>query len=162
MEKTKFPFEEKDVERIKNDVTTPFEELLKNINRDYCLDYGSVVLAIGAIAASAVKRANNMPFGGITGYQASFVMWEMVRHLTMKDGPARLLCFEDMLFPQYEEKFKPTISKDTHEWLVSQAKSKLAEASKSGTSVHPTVEAHWKEIVDGKVPFNYSVRSEDV
>lgn len=158
MEKLKVPFDEKDVERIKNDVATPFEELLKNIDRDYCLDYGSVVMAIGAIAASAVKRANMMPFGGITGHQASFVMWEMVRHLTMRDGPARILYFEDMLYPQYSEKFEPTIAKETHEWLIEQAKNKLAEAKSSGTHIHEAVEAHWKSIADGKIPFNYSVK----
>ena len=42
---------------------------------DYPHDYGSVCVAVAACALAGVYAANSLPQGGITSYQAGFVMW---------------------------------------------------------------------------------------
>ena len=60
-----------------------------------------------------------------------------------------------MLYPQYEYKFDKTISPETWSALQNEASRKLQESS---GFVHPDVVKHWKNIVDGKVPFGYKVK----
>lgn len=42
-------------------------------------DYGTICVAIGAIAAAAARAADRSPNGGITGFQAGAVFWEFTR-----------------------------------------------------------------------------------
>ncbi len=90
---------------------------------EYEHDYGTICHAIasGAIAtANAIQRS---PSGGISGFQAGCVMWEMIKQWgVFGDGPLRMVDFSDMLYPQYAYKFK---SITRHVWETLQAKAKV-------------------------------------
>lgn len=135
--------------------------------------YESIVTAIAMCAVAAAWAANNHPNydsvlslgkGGITGWQASFVMrvfvWEFVGHWMHKQGSAgmKLVDFDNMLYPQYDYKFNDhTISASTFEALQEKAKNRL-ETSKYASK---KVRAHWESIVAGTVPFGWEIRKED-
>lgn len=130
-------------------------EFMRHITRDYRHDYGTVCHALAACAVAATWAAEKGQ--GITGFQAGFIFWDFYRHWMQEDGPARMLKYEDMLYPQYERRFR-TIGAETWEWLQAEAATKLAEADSE--FVHPNVLTHWQSIVDGNVPFGYLVEVE--
>lgn len=124
---------------------------LKKLIKRYVHDYGTIVYAISAGMKATFNFINRSPQGGITGFQASFLGWDLARQFLVhgEKGPLSLKIWERALYPQYEGIFKSTISKDTWKWLQEQAKEKLS--SKQTKSVE--VEKHWQNIVDGKIPF---------
>lgn len=126
---------------------------------DYPHDYGSVCVAVAACALAAVYAANSLPQGGITSYQAGFVMWEFIRQLNYRGNKCglRMIDYDNMLLPQYADKYEKTISSDTWKLLQEEAKRNLEEKSKYA---HPNVINHWKSIVDGVVPFGYKIEEE--
>jgi hypothetical protein len=140
-----------------NELKTP-EDLAKFVHHlmdDYSHDYGTVCHALGYAALAGAKVADRHPGqGGITGFQAGFVMWTFIRQWAHEDGPMKLVKFSNMLYPQYDDKFAPTISKSTWEWLQSEAERLLQE---SGACAAGPVVEHWKSIVAGKVPFGHTV-----
>ena len=109
------------------------------------------MLAAGAVATT--WALNHTDSGGISGFQAGAVMWEFMGHWNNITFPARLVTFEDMLYPQYEDKFKKVICKETWDWLQKQAEDRL----KNNLDASSKVKKHWEVIVSGKVPFGYSV-----
>jgi hypothetical protein len=73
------------------------------------------------------------------------------------DAPARLVQYGNMLYPQYGRAFEKTISPSTWEWLQKKATEKLQE----GTRVwHHEVVAHLESIVQGTVPFGYTIEED--
>jgi len=134
-------------------------DFVSHVMSDYSHDYGTVCHAVAACALAAAWAANKEPNGGITGFQAGFVMWDFIKQWSFpynKTG-LRIVDFDNMLYPQYEYKFNKTISKDLWEKLQDEAKNLLAE---KGDFVHPTVSEHWKSIVAGVIPFGYSIIEE--
>jgi len=135
-------------------------EFIRHVMEDYRFDYGTAVHAIAACSVGAAWAGAEAE--GITGFQAGCVMWDFVRywnHSTNKCG-MKLIDYDKMLYPQYEEKYEKVLSKDTWETIQNRAKELLAELegnSGNNAPVHPDVIAHWKSIVDGKVPFGYTV-----
>lgn len=132
---------------------------VKHAMCDYPHDYGSVCVAVAACAIAGVYAADNTPQGGITGYQAGFVMWEFIRQLNYRGNKCglRMIDYDNMLFPQYADKFEKTISSDTWKLLQEEAKKKIEEDS---AFADPAVINHWKSIVDGVVPFGYKIEGE--
>jgi hypothetical protein len=125
---------------------------LDRLQNFYTHDYGTICHAIAASAIATAWAMNKGPQGGITGFQAGAVMWEFIRHWGNLQGPARMLTYDDMLYPQSEHKYK-TISQDTFDWIQEQAKEHLADANKGSVEVRE----HWQSIVDGVVPFGYTI-----
>lgn len=120
-------------------------------------DYGTIVYAVAAVAVQAAKVMDRQPCGGITGFQAGAVFWTFWQRWLREDGPARIIKYEDMLFPQYERHFtQRTISAGTWKWLQEQAK----RHSDTVTDAHPDVMAHWTRIVSGVVPFGYAAEDD--
>lgn len=69
--------------------------------------------------------------------------------------------YDDMLYPQYENKFEKTIPRDIFESLQKAAKEKLEkDVRPSYPTTHPLVVEHWQSIVDGKVPFGYTIEED--
>lgn len=128
---------------------------LKKLTEDYKHDYGTICHAVAAAAVAAAWAVEKSPQGGITGFQAGAVMWEFMRAWNNVEAPAWLHKGEDMMFPQYHEKFT-TISSETWEWLQKRAKKYLAEESRV---VDERVVAHWQAIANGTVPFGLGVRA---
>ena len=131
-------------------------EFFRHLTEDYHHDYGTVCHAMAAIGLAAMWAFNKSEGarGGITGFQAGCVMWEVIRHMNYEDNKCglRLLNMDDLLYPQYEHKFC-SISSDTWETVKKEAQKRLIER---GTA-HPDVVAHWKSIVNGKIPFGLRI-----
>lgn len=118
-------------------------------------DYGTIVHAMAASMTAGFSAVERSPQGGITGFQASHVMWKVLEAVFKIAYPARLTKFEDMLFPQYEEDFQ-TITADVLEWLQTQAKMKIVTKDEYS---NPNVVRHWQSIVDGVIPFGFKLRA---
>ena len=129
---------------------------LDKLMNDYKHDYGTICHAISIGSIATMWAMNNEEQGGITGFQAGIIMWENIRNwqTELRDVPIKLVTYEDMLYPQYENKFEKTISKSTWEWLQLKAQEAI---DRGAVNAHPSVYEHWKSIVNGKVPFGYIV-----
>lgn len=128
-------------------------EFAKELLIDTQHDYGTVCHAVGAIALAGANLGAKIQ--GITGFQASFVMWDFIRQWNYSDNKCglRIIDYDNMLYPQYEDNFNKIIAKERFELIQKQART-LLETSKNA---HPSIINHWKSIVDGKVPFGYSI-----
>lgn len=140
-------------ERAKKMTAAELPEFIRELIEDYAHDYGTICVAMGAAAVAAVYAVEHSPTGGITGFQAGAVMWEFISGWMHEKGPQRLVNFNDLLYPQSEDKFR-TITPDTWEWVSGEAARHLAE---NGHQAHPDVKAHWESIVAGKIPFGLEV-----
>lgn len=150
-------FEVKELlEKERKDIKS-FDELvnyIQNIKDNYNTGYGTAPRAIAqAILATAWYLSSEF---GITGFQAGFVMWDFIRDWQYSSNKCgmKIVDYDNMLYPQYDCKFEKTISVNTFEALQKAAKKNLEDCK----HVHPTVINHWKSIVDGNVPFGYSIR----
>jgi len=117
-------------------------------------DYNTTVYApSAAILGMAWSMAE---YFGITGFQASCIMWEFITNwmVEYRDSPLRLLNYNKMLYPQFHGDFEKVITPDAWMWLQEQAKKNLEESGYACEGVKD----HWQSIVDGKVPFGYTVR----
>lgn len=130
-------------------------EFINRICNGFNHDYGTICHAIAASSIAAAWAAEKTPQGGITGFQAGAIMWEFIKNWQSYDGPMRLLQYNEMLYPQMEDKFNE-ISKDIWEHLQNEAKKKLDEKE----SLHPNVKSHMESIVAGKIPFGYKLKKE--
>lgn len=129
-------------------------EFVHHVVHDYAHDYGTICHAVAACALAAAHAVNHdKDQGGITGFQAGCLMWEFIRRWIHIDGPARLLQFKMMLYPQHADDFT-TIEPRTRDWLVAEAKKQLESAGE----MHPSVRAHMESVAAGKVPFGYTVK----
>jgi hypothetical protein len=130
---------------------------INHVMNDYVHDYGTVCHAVAACAIAAAWAANEAPGsgGGITGFQAGFVMWDFIQQWGFPSNKCglKIVDYDNMLYPQYETKFAKTLSKDTWEQLKKEAAINLKDCE----HCHPDVINHWKKIVGGDVPFGYTV-----
>ena len=139
---------------------------VNHIMNDYDHDYGTVVHAISTCALAAAWAANlaEGACGGITGFQAGFVMWDFVRQWNHKNNKTgmRLINYDDLLYPQRANEFEKTLTPSTWEHVQKEAKAKIEEAHDDahGYAVHPDVMAHWQSIADGKLPFGFTVKED--
>ena len=144
-------------ERAKTITLEALPDFLKELS-EYPHTYNSIVSAIGAGAVATCWAMNNTENGGITGFQASCVMWDFVQNWMHYETPLKLIKYEDMLYPQYEHEFEKTISKETFEWLREEAEMNISTHTEG--HVHPDVMKHWISIVNGDVPFCYKINEE--
>ena len=144
-------------ERAKSMKPENFPEFFREMTEDYIHDYGTVCHAMAAIGIAAMWAFNKSEGarGGITGFQAGCVIWEVIQHMNYENNTCglRLLDMDDLLYPQYEYKFR-TIDSDTWEAVQREAKNRMIESK----AVHPIVVAHWRNIVNGEVPFGLKVK----
>ena len=135
------------------------DELAKfadHLFNDYIHDYGTVVHAVAAIALAGAWLGSYKE--GITGFQAGFVMWEFIRNWNHKGNKTgmKILDYDDMLYPQCQDRYEKVISQSTWERLQEEAKKNLCSIE----NAHPYVVEHWKSIVNGVVPFGYAVKED--
>lgn len=123
-------------------------------------DYGTVCHACGALALAGAWYGAKKE--GITGFQAGFVMWDFIRQWNYETNKCglKIIDYDNMLYPQYEDKFEKVISKRQWESIQKAAKERLEENT-DFSYVHPEVKKHWQSIVDGVVPFGFKVKDED-
>lgn len=139
-------------------------ELIENLDQlnglikeimEYDHDYGTIVYGCYAAMKAAFKVVNNSPNGGITGFQASCLGWEATKDFLSIRGPAKILDYDNLLFPQYEDDFKKTISVETWKHLQDKAAKELKIGGGS-----PEVQKHWESIVAGKIPFGFTLKAD--
>ena len=133
------------------------DEFINKLATEYEHDYGTVVHAMTAVAIQALKKFDNTPQGGITGFQANAIMWIFIRNWMYHEGPMKLVHYERMLYPQYEGEFSKEIDKDTWKYLQDSARKNLV----ASVGVRPEVRAHWVSIVEGNIPFGYALAKEE-
>lgn len=134
------------VELARNDMPTLIK-VLENFNHDYNTSaLATAVLAYAGYEHMAKKL-------GITGFQAGYAALEFLTFTEIYEIPFFVRSYRDMLYPQYEIKFK-SISRKTFEYLQSEANEKLENES---DLAHKEVIAHWQSIADGHVPFGYII-----
>lgn len=119
-------------------------------------DYGSICVTVAAMAIAGAWCANAFPNGGITGFQAGAIMWEFLGEWNDVKFPAKLVEYEEMLYPQYEEKFQKTINKETWKFLQTEASKMLLEDDRGV----PSVREHWLSIQRGEIPFGYTIKAD--
>lgn len=131
---------------------------MKKLAEEFEHDYGTICHALAASATAAAWAMNRTEQGGITGFQGGAVMWEFIRQWMYvgEHKPLRLVDYSNMLYPQYADKFERTISQDTWKWLQERAKEQLTNDAMS-----PRVREHMERIVNGVVPFGYTVEKGD-
>lgn len=132
---------------------------LKKLTEDYMHDYGTICHAMAAGALATCWAINKSSVGGITGYQAGFVMWKFVRNWNYSDNKTglRVIDYDNLLYPQYAHYFKNKMSTEQWENLKKTAAEKLQNDS---GNAHPNVVEHWRSIVNGKVPFGFIVSND--
>lgn len=131
---------------------------LNKLVSEYDHDYGTICHATAASAVGAAWAIGNDPNHGITNHQAGGIMWLFIQNWMGIDSPLRLMNFKDMLYPQYENKFQKTISQETFDYLQTKAKELLAEENHY---TKPNVELHWRSIINGEVPFGYTLEPKE-
>lgn len=106
---------------------------------------------------------------GLSGFQVGCIMWGIIDKLmiTEHDCGMRLVNYNDMLYPQYDDRFEKTINPDTWKKLQEKAseqynkylseKARLENGDENAFPACEEVAAHWKSIVDGNVPFGYKI-----
>lgn len=131
-------------------------DFVKRLIVDYEHDYGTIVHAIAAAVGATITAINESDQGGITGFQASCLMWEILQKEFHIEWPSRLVKYENMLFPIYEEQFN-AIPYSIWVWLRERAKFLLENED----GLADQVKRHMKSIADGIVPFGYKVVKDD-
>lgn len=141
--------ERKDIKSF-DDLVTFLQRVKGNCNTGY----GTTPRAIAQAALATAWYLSDV--FGITGFQAGCVMWDFIRDWSFSGNECgmKIVDYDNMLYPQYEDKFQKTISKDTFEGLQKAAKKHLEK----NEFAHYAVVNHWKSIVDGNVPFGYIVK----
>jgi hypothetical protein len=125
---------------------------------DYIHDHGTIVHARLAAMLAAQHVVDRSDQGGITGFQAGCLGWMLVKECLAygQEGSMRLLQFNDMLYPQHDDRFASDLMKGTWQDLQERAAKLLAQQDAASAKVRE----HWQSIVDGKVPFGWTVRKE--
>ena len=129
-------------------------EFIHHLLEDYIHDYGTIVHAMSAAMKATFYCMRNSDQGGITGFQASCLGWEMINEFFGKaDGGRRLVDYDGLLFPQYADVFT-SIPKSVAEWIKNEAAKKLKE---NNVPASPRVVAHWQRIAAGEIPFGLTI-----
>lgn len=135
-------------------------QFMNHVLNDYWHDYGTICKAIAACGAAAMWAANKSEQGYISGFQASCINWEVLKAFgSFKTHTgARIINFDDMIFPQNENKFAKNISKETWDSVQEYTRKILSEEDKF--EFHPEVKGHMESIVTGNIPFGYKIKED--
>jgi len=121
---------------------------LKELSEQYSHDYGTICHAVATAAIAAAWAMDKSEQGGITGFQAGAIMWEFVRswnHSSNKTG-LKLVDYDNLLFPQYGDKFEKTISPYVWENLQKEAAKNIEEADAKHAKYIDDMEQYKKDI----------------
>ena len=156
-------------DEAKNQTFDTLPEFIRHVMNDYAHDYGTVCHAISACTVATAWACNRMEGarGGITGFQAGFVMWGFIKHWQYESNKTglRIVDYDNLLFPQYASYFQKTISPDIWQAVQKEAKRRYDDACASfnagnGVGCADAVFMHWKRIKDGNLPFGLKVSEE--
>lgn len=144
-------------ERARNMTLKELPDFLDELSK-LPANYNTAVYTVAAAGVAASWAMNDVV--GLSGFQAGCVMWEYMEFWIGVKAPARLVRYENMLYPQYKNEFDKTFSAETWTWLKQEAKKGVDEWMKGNDSVSPRVLNHWLRIVSGEKPFGYITEEE--
>lgn len=139
--------------RARKQTPETLQPFLKAVRDDIPNSYGNICHKVAISGIASMYAVEHSDQGGITGFQASHIMWEVICAWNNDYDPQRLVKYQEMLYPQYAHKFT-SISKDTFKWMQDEARKILAQPNEH---MHPDVREHMEKIIMGKVPFGYSL-----
>ena len=141
--------------QAKDQTLDSLQGFINHIINDYEHDYGTICHAMSACSIATMWAINKTDQGGITGFQAGAIMWEFIKHWNYTDNKTgmKMVNYDDMLYPQYDYKFQKTITESIWKSIQDVANNRLKE----NKTANPKVIAHWKSIVNGKIPFGYKI-----
>ena len=121
---------------------------LRDLTENYSHDYGTICHVIAIAAIAAAWAVDHSPQGGITGFQAGCIMWEFIRNWNYSSNKTglRLIDYDNFLYPQYEDRYQKTISKDTWEAIQKEAKANLLRANGEYAEYLQKVEQYKEDI----------------
>lgn len=169
---TKAPITEADKETLeqwvadaKNVTKDTLPGFIDKVMNGYEHDYGTVCHAIAACAVATAWACNREEgaCGGITGFQAGAVGWRFLKGWgspEVGETGSRLLNYDNVMFPQYDYMFQPTIPKAVWELLQEKAKKEI-EKLDDELQAHPVVLERWRTIAAGVVPAGFEVQPEE-
>ena len=131
-----------------------FPEFFCHLSQDYIHDYGTVCHAMAAIGLAAMRAFDKTEGarGGITGFQAGCVMWQIIRQMNYRDNKCglRLLDMDNLLYPQFEYKFR-SIDSDTWKAVQKEAENRISESKASHEKYLKEVEQYKRDLDKFKV-----------
>lgn len=147
-----------DAKNVTKDTLLPFIDRIMN---GYEHDYGTVCHAMAACAIATAWACNREEgaCGGITGFQAGAVGWQFLKGWgapEVGETGSRLLNYDNLLYPQYDYTFQPTIPKGTWELLRAKAKEKIEELGED-RDISRAVLARWRSIAAGTIPAGFEI-----
>jgi len=125
-------------------------------------NYGTICVAFAAGATAAAAAMDKDPKnGGITGFQASVIFWEIRKAFLQEEGPAQIWAFNNLLYPQYGSYFALTVPRSVADWVKTRAVELLAEKETNPmVPAHHEVVSHWRKLALGALPFGFTVEPE--
>ena len=136
-----------------------FEDLVNFLKevKECKFDYGVAPIAISQAALATAWYFTRV--FEITYSQANFVMWDFITGWLYSGNKCglKIVNYDDMLYPQYVEKFEKTVSSGKWFMIQKQAKKNLKDYTKY---THPDVISHWESIANGIIPFGYSIKND--
>lgn len=146
------------LEQAETQTLETLPEFINHLMNDYEHDYGTIIKATAAAMIATFNACNHSEQGGFTGFQVDFIPWLMINEFwgTSKVG-RKIINFDDMLFPQYADKFEKTIPPKTWKNLQDRAKELMKEPAEH---FHPSVRDHIWKIAAGQIPFGYKIKDE--
>ena len=145
-------------------ITNP-DELVKFMDyvmNEFNHDYGTICHALSAIALAAARVADrHYEQGGITGFQAGFVMWGFIKEWMFSHNKLglSLIDYDNLLYPQYDHSFTITLDPKLVEQMQKEAQ-RLIDTT-NPNQVNENVLAHWKKLAEGEVPFGLQVKEDE-
>lgn len=141
-----------------NQTLETLPEFINHLMNDYEHDYGTIAKATAAAMIATFYVCDQSEQGGFTGFQASFIPGFMINKFWGESKVGRkVIDFDDMLYPQYADRFEKTISPKIWKNLQKAAKKKMKEPVEW---FHPDVRLHIFKIAAGEIPFGYKIKKE--
>ena len=128
------------------DSKNKLDRFVRKVMQGYEHDYGTYVWALSVCTKAFVRYYGS----AMTGMQASFLMWQIIRDTFGKKDKLglKLVEYEWVLFPQYIERFKTEFDEETHTKAIELAKQYLVEYKDASDDV----KKHWEKIASGWLP----------
>ena len=130
------------------------DRFVKKVMTGYEHDYGTYVHAVSVCAKAFIRFYGSE----MTGFQASFLMWDIIRNTFGKHDKfgLQLIEYESILFPQLLHRFKVVFDDDTHKKIIETAKQYLAEHKDANEEVRK----HWEKLATGWLPNCVSLKND--
>jgi len=125
----------------------------------YDHDYGTICHAMATAATAAAKAVNRSDQGGITGFQAGFVMWGFLRQWQFSSNKTglKIIDYDKFLYPQYNGYYEKVITVDTWEAIQKEAASNIDKADADYSKYLLDLEQYRADLVEfvGRNPDYY-------